>query len=314
MQSRKLIEQLSLTIERDVTGLFCQVLPPNHQLTKSNRTLRRLILDIAHPHPANSVMNHSELETAALVLESIPQRVSRWCWIGLVIVFYRTFMCLSILCYHYRHYLSLSLIILLVSNQMLQLYVFPLHVSNALSIYALNANSLVHTGKLRHVCTAISQWQPHVFILSETKTSGQVGSKLQLDNKYMVYDEVGIKAENHYLYKWGVVVGMHKDIQLSCCIATSSTLQGQVIALDLVIGIISEKGFVHQIISAYAPWNPGAGPNPFWSEISVLCWTAPYSSGKIIWALVILKFSQRYPGLIRLVRLSEAQQIPYSVV
>jgi len=44
------------------------------------------------------------------------------------------------------------------------------------------------------------------------------------------------------------------------------------------------------------------------------------SSGKIIQALVILKFNQGYPGLmrlarlVRLVRLSEAQQIPYSVM
>ena len=45
-----------------------------------------------------------------------------------------------------------------------------------------------------------------------------------------------------------------------------------------------------------------------------------HTSGKIIWALVILKFSLGYPGLmrlarlVRLVRLSEVQQIPYSVV
>jgi len=42
-----------------------------------------------------------------------------------------------------------------------------------------------------------------------------------------------------------------------------------------------------------------------------------HSSGKIIWALVILKFSPGYPGLrrlARLVRLPEAQQIPYSVM
>ena len=38
------------------------------------------------------------------------------------------------------------------------------------------------------------------------------------------------------------------------------------------------------------------------------------TSGKIIWTLVILKFSLEYPGLMRLVRLPKSQQISYSLM
>ena len=56
------------------------------------------------------------------------------------------------------------------------------------------------------------------------------------------------------------------------------------------------------------------------ARIKEMTLTSLDTSGKIIWTLVILKFSLGYPGLmrlarlVRLVRLPKAQQIPYSVV
>ena len=80
--------------------------------------------------------------------------------------------------------------------------------------YALNANSLVNPGKLDHINKAILAHQPHAFVISETKTNQHHGNKLPT-NKYNIFKEVGVRSTGFHTYKWGVVVGVWKDIQIS---------------------------------------------------------------------------------------------------
>jgi len=92
-------------------------------------------------------------------------------------------------------------------------------------------------------------------------------------------EETGVKMDNHHLYKWGVVVGIRKDIQIIQRLNLPLSLRGRVVALDLVLGTNKGKGFVHRFIGTYAPWNPGTdtGPSSFWQEIARLCNEATYS-------------------------------------
>jgi hypothetical protein len=50
-------------------------------------------------------------------------------------------------------------------------------------------------------------------------------------------------------------------------------LEGRVVALDLVIGTDTGKGFVHRFVGVYAPWNPGLENNDagFWNEVAKIC-------------------------------------------
>ena len=41
-----------------------------------------------------------------------------------------------------------------------------------------------------------------------------MGSKLPRDD-YNIFEETGVKTDNHHLYKWGMVVGVCKDLQIS---------------------------------------------------------------------------------------------------
>jgi hypothetical protein len=148
---------------------------------------------------------------------------------------------------------------------------------DTLSVYALNANGLVHPGKITHVNTAISARRPHLFVISETKTNAKMGNKL-LYNDYNIFEETGVKTDNHHLYKWSIVVGIRKDLQISQqIILTHAALRGRVIAIDIVLGTSLRQGFIHRFIGTYAPWNPGVTDNEFWTQITSICNQSPYS-------------------------------------
>lgn len=150
--------------------------------------------------------------------------------------------------------------------------------SGMLSVYALNANGMVHEGKLTQISNAIKIRKPHVVVISETKTHDKVGKKLDT-NDYNFFEETGIKMENHHLYKWGVVVGIRKDIQIAQRVEIMTTLKGRVVALDLVLGTNKGRGFLHRFIGAYAPWNPGTEVNEtgFWNELAKISNAAAHS-------------------------------------
>ena len=144
--------------------------------------------------------------------------------------------------------------------------------SCGLSLYALNANGMVNVGKLSQISNSLNIRKLHIITISETKTSDKVGSKLNLDD-YNFFEETGIKMDNHHLYKWGILVGVCKDIQVAQRLQIAASLQGRVVALDLVIGTDSGKGFIHHFVGIYAPWNPGQDTTDtgFWNEVAKMC-------------------------------------------
>ena len=68
--------------------------------------------------------------------------------------------------------------------------------ASTLSIYALNVNGFISMAKIHHVNNVICSRQPHIFIVSETKTSSKMGSQLPTQ-EYNVYEETGVHCANH---------------------------------------------------------------------------------------------------------------------
>jgi hypothetical protein len=91
-----------------------------------------------------------------------------------------------------------------------------------------------------------------MFVISETKMSLKMGSWLPVQD-YNVYEEMGIPCTNHHISKWGIIIGVRKDIQVSQYIFLSHVA----LIVNVILGTSSGKGFIHRIIGAYAPWNPG---------------------------------------------------------
>lgn len=92
--------------------------------------------------------------------------------------------------------------------------------ASTLSIYVLNANGLVYPGKIAHINSAINTRCPHLFVISEIKTNLKMDGKLPKD-AYNIFEGTSIKTDNHHLYKWGIVVGVQKDLQIVQHIALS---------------------------------------------------------------------------------------------
>jgi hypothetical protein len=149
--------------------------------------------------------------------------------------------------------------------------------ANSLTVYVLNVNGLVHPGKISHINSVINTRQLHLFVISEMKTNLKMDDKLP-NSDYNIFKETGVKTDNYHLYKWGIVIGIRKDLQISQRVAIShSSLAGHVIAIDFVLGTSSGCGFIHHFIGVYAPWNPGSADNDFWTQVTLICQQSPYS-------------------------------------
>ena len=109
----------------------------------------------------------------------------------------------------------LIIVLLLMTLSMLQTAqaVMPPPSTATLSIYALNANGLVQPVKMNHINKVIKASRPHVFVLGETKTKSKLSKSLPYTD-YDIYEEPGECAENHHIFKWGIVVGIWKDLQV----------------------------------------------------------------------------------------------------
>ena len=107
------------------------------------------------------------------------------------------------------------IILLLRTLSMLQTAqaVIPPSSTATLSIYALNTNGLIQPVKLNHINKVIKASRPHVFVIRETKTRSKLSKSLPFSN-YDIYEEPGECAENHHIFKWGIVVGIQKDLQV----------------------------------------------------------------------------------------------------
>jgi hypothetical protein len=144
-------------------------------------------------------------------------------------------------------------------------------VSIPFSIYVLNSNGLMDSVKLHHINIAINARNPHTFVLSESKTNSKTGPNLP-NGDYNIFEEPSVQSDNFHMYKWGVAVGIWKNIQIAQHIAiNTASLRGHVIAVDIVLPITTGQGFVRHMIGAYAPWDPGT-PNTrdFWPDLTAL--------------------------------------------
>ena len=55
-----------------------------------------------------------------------------------------------------------------------------------------------------------------------------------------------------------------------------SVLKERMITIYLVLGTVNGQGFIHQLIRAYTPWNPGGNKGGFWSKITDITNDASY--------------------------------------
>lgn len=148
----------------------------------------------------------------------------------------------------------------------------PYNPPSSLSIYSLNANGLGHALKLHHINSVIRTRNPHIFVFAESKSKTKVSDKLPTSS-YTIFEEDAQPTENHHLFKWGIVLGIRKDVQIAQrLIINDAALRGRVIALDLALPTDTGTAFYHRIIAAYAPWNPGGNPltMSFWSSLAQL--------------------------------------------
>ena len=155
----------------------------------------------------------------------------------------------------------------------------PRPVTSTLSVYALNANGLVQPVKLNDINSAIKMRNPQAFVLGETKTKSKLSSSLPFKD-YDIYEESGEQDQTHHPVKWGIVVGIRKDIQIAQRVENKHlSLKGRVIALDLVLPTSDGRCIPHRLIGAYAPWNPGdeGVSRSFWADLADLCNLTPHA-------------------------------------
>ena len=180
-----------------------------------------------------------------------------------------------------KPFLILALLVIAMSILQTTQAAFPMTSTSTFSIYALNTNSLVQPIKLNHINSVINARKPQAFVIGETKTKAKL-SKILPFSEYNIYEEAGECAENHHIFKWGIVIGIRKDIQVAQRIEIKQkSLKGRVIVLDLILATADGRCLPHHIFGAYTPWNPGDEGDSkfFWKDMTHLCrsTTTPWS-------------------------------------
>ncbi|KAJ7146760.1 hypothetical protein C8R44DRAFT_973402 [Mycena epipterygia] len=139
------------------------------------------------------------------------------------------------------------------------------------SIFSLNANGLVHSNKMAHISAAINARRPHAFIFNESKTSTRTAKNLP-NQDYEIFEEEGVKTTNHHLKKWGVVLGIRKDVTvIQRLMNIDSALRGRVIAADIALQTTNRKAYQHRVFAVYTPWDPGTNDtHNFWPTLTDL--------------------------------------------
>lgn len=147
----------------------------------------------------------------------------------------------------------------------------PTPPQSQVTILALNANGLVSPVKLALIGPLIAKVAPHFFAISETKTRSNAGNNLPISN-YEIFEENRVPCSTNH-GKWGIVLGIRKDIQVISRInLTHSTFCGRVIAIDIVIPCSGSASFIHRLFAVYAPCDPGLDEisKDFWPHLTDL--------------------------------------------
>ena len=171
-----------------------------------------------------------------------------------------------------KSFLILALLVITMSILQTAHAAFPMTSMSTFSIYALNANGLIQPVKLNHINNVINVRSPHAFVIGETKTKAELNNSLPC-SEYDIYEEAGERTENHHIFKWGIVMGICKDIQVAQRLEIKQkSLKGRVIALDIILPMADGRCLPHHIFGAYAPWNPGdeGDSKSFWNDDTTL--------------------------------------------
>ncbi|KAF5380096.1 hypothetical protein D9615_006221 [Tricholomella constricta] len=154
----------------------------------------------------------------------------------------------------------------------------PVPAQTSVSMLALNANGLVSPVKLTNIGALIMKVLPHIFVISETKTRSNAGSQLQVSN-YEIFDENGVQCAASNRGKWGIVLGVRKDIQVVSRIPIIyDALRGRVAVVDIIIPSATAP-FIHRIFAVYAPCDPNVDrlSRDFWPNITSMVQSSPTS-------------------------------------
>lgn len=94
-------------------------------------------------------------------------------------------------------------------------YAQPTSSHSSFDVCALNANRLVSPAKLACVGPLLASLLPRFFALSEMKTTSSVAPNLPVNRgKYELFEEKGIQCASSQRGKWGVILGIHRDVQI----------------------------------------------------------------------------------------------------
>ncbi|KAF5374645.1 hypothetical protein D9615_009023 [Tricholomella constricta] len=170
---------------------------------------------------------------------------------------------LSISCTRSTFLLRVLILLLFLTFAVNATMAMPVPAQTSVSMLALNANGLV---------------LPHIFVISETKTRSNAGSQLQVPN-YEIFDENGVQCAASNRGKWGIVLGIRKDIQVVSRIpVVFDALRGRVAAVDIVIPSVTDP-FIHRIFAVYAPCDPNLDrlSRDFWPILTSLVQSSPTS-------------------------------------
>ncbi|KAJ3519845.1 hypothetical protein NMY22_g13014 [Coprinellus aureogranulatus] len=146
--------------------------------------------------------------------------------------------------------------------------------SAAFTIYGMNANSMVHPHKIAQVNNVLQGRRPHVFVVTETRSQSKLSGHIGSD--YRVFEEPAQPCKDHptFTSKWGVMLGVRKDVQVKQVHTTSAQVfKGRVVMVDIVLTTAGGRCVSHRIIAAYAPWNPGGSEleAQFWPNLTRIC-------------------------------------------
>ncbi len=143
-----------------------------------------------------------------------------------------------------------------------------------LTMFALNANGMNNVLKVQHINTAIRTRNLSVFVISELKSKVPVTGKLPGDC-YNMFEEKSEPTDG--TWKWGVIVGIRKDLQIVQRLQVSDrVLQGRILVVDVLLPSSDGRAFPHRIYGLYAPWDPGS-KTAFWLKMTKICRNCPHS-------------------------------------
>ncbi|KAG6817141.1 hypothetical protein H0H93_007458, partial [Arthromyces matolae] len=146
------------------------------------------------------------------------------------------------------------------------------------NVLSLNMNGFANVAKIDAATRMIQREQPSAFVLQETKSSIPASKQLYLP-QYQLFDSPGRSTGHRNQGKWGVIMGIRKNLCTISKVSTPNNLSGRAIVADMLLPTASGTATPHRLIGLYAPWEPGGeegdAVNTFWTTVIELCLDAP---------------------------------------